>query len=121
MVKPHYNQSHKEVLDSFLLKMSGVVPGKMFGYPAYYIGKKLFACLYEEGVGIKVPENFANSLIGKDGIISFQPIGKAKMKEWIQINREEASDYLDDKDIFKASVRFVSSQSEIKKRRCRHA
>jgi hypothetical protein len=78
MIKPHYNQRHKEVLDSFLLKMPRVVPGKMFGYPAYYIGKKLFACLYEEGVGIKVPENFANSLIGKDGIISFQLMEKQK-------------------------------------------
>jgi hypothetical protein len=36
------------------------------------------------------------------------------MKEWIQVKREESSDYLDDKDIFKASVRFVLSQSEIK-------
>lgn len=92
--------------------MPGVVPGKMFGYPAYYVGKKLFACLYEEGIGIKVPEDLANSLIGKDGIISFKPMGKTKMREWIQINREKSSDYLDDEDIFKKSIRFVSSLSE---------
>lgn len=115
MVKPHYNQRHKDVLDSLLLKMPGVVPGKMFGYPAYYVGKKLFACLYEKGVGIKVPENLANSLIGKDGIISFQPMGKAKMREWIQINREQSSDYRGDEDVFKASIRFVSSLLETKK------
>jgi hypothetical protein len=89
----------------------------MFGYPAYYIGKKLFACLYEEGVGIKIPENFTNSLIGKDGIISFQPMGKTKMREWIQINRQHSTEYLADKDIFKASVKFVSSLSETRKRR----
>jgi hypothetical protein len=35
--------------------MPGVVVGTMFGYPAYYVNKKLFACLYEEGIGIKVP------------------------------------------------------------------
>lgn len=117
MAKPRYNRKHKDVLDPFLLKMPGVVPGKMFGYPAYYVGKKLFACLYEEGVGVKVPEKLANSLIGKDGIASFQPMGKAEMREWIQINREHATEYLADKDIFKASVKFVSSLSETEKRR----
>jgi len=79
VIKPCYKLGHKEILDSFLLKMPGAVPGKMFGYPAYYVGKKLVACVYEEGVGIKDPENLANSLMGKDGIISFQPMGKAKM------------------------------------------
>ena len=55
MSPPVFNPKHKEVLDSVLLQMPGVVAGTMFGYPAYYINKKLFACLYEEGVGIKVP------------------------------------------------------------------
>jgi hypothetical protein len=117
MVKPLYNKKHKEVPDSFLLNMPMIVPGKMFGYPAYYVGEKLFACLYGKGVGVKVPENLANSLIGKDGVIGFQPMGKAKMREWIQTNRKQSADYLDDEDILKASIRFVSSLAETKKRR----
>ena len=27
----------------------------MFGFPAYYVGKKLCICLYEQGVGVKLP------------------------------------------------------------------
>ena len=54
MAKARYNQKIKESLDLFLLGLPGIVPGKMFGYPAYYVGKKLFACVYEDGVGIKV-------------------------------------------------------------------
>ena len=81
----------------------------MFGYPAYYVNKKLFACLYEDGVGIKVPENLAKELVGEEGIIYFQPLGRRKMREWIQINHENSIDYLKDKEIFDISIEFVSS------------
>jgi len=81
----------------------------MFGYPAYYFGRKLFACLYEDGVGIKVPQELAKELMGKEGIVPFEPMGKAKMREWIQINRKESSDYLRDQHIFHSSIEFVSS------------
>jgi len=37
--------------------------------------------LYENGVGIKIPEDKANELIGKKGIVHFQPLGRAKMRE----------------------------------------
>jgi hypothetical protein len=117
MSKSRFNQQHREILDSFLLKIPGVVPGKMFGYPAYYMGKKLFACLYEEGVGIKVPEALASELNGKEGILHFQPMGRAKMREWIQINRKDSKEYLKDQDIFDSSIEFVSSTSKANKKR----
>ena len=43
--KVEYNEKHKEILDSFLLDISIVNPGKMYGHPAYYVGGKLFASL----------------------------------------------------------------------------
>ena len=112
MNKPSYNPAIKDVIDSFLPAVPGVVPGKMFGFPAYYVNKKLCACIYEDGVGLKVSEEKANEMIGSSGIIAFQPYGKAKMKEWIQINREKPEDYLQDKEIFDASVRYVASLPE---------
>jgi len=108
MNKAKYNQMVKASLDSFLLEVQGVTPGKMFGYPAYYVGKKLFACVYGDGVGIKVPESLAKELIGSEGIIDFRPMGRAKIREWIQINRQNPEDYLNDRQIFKASIEYVS-------------
>jgi TfoX/Sxy family transcriptional regulator of competence genes len=35
----------------------------MFGYPSYYVGGKLFACIYENGLGLKVPESMAEELV----------------------------------------------------------
>jgi hypothetical protein len=110
-----FNPKHKEVLDSVLLQMPGVVAGTMFGYPAYYINKKLFACLYEEGVGIKVPVKVAESLVGKKGIIRFQPKGRKPMKEWIQINHERSEDYRMDEEILKISVEYVALSSKAKR------
>jgi len=43
MSPPAFNPKHKGVPDSVLLQVPGVVAGTMFGYPAYYINKKLFA------------------------------------------------------------------------------
>ena len=103
-----FNPQHKVVLDAILLQVPGVVAGTMFGYPAYYINKKLFACLYGEGTGIKVPAEVADSLVGKKGIIRFQPKGRKPMKEWIQINHERSEDYRMDEEILKISVEYVA-------------
>jgi hypothetical protein len=103
-----FNPEHKEVLDTLLLQIPGVVAGRMFGYPAYYVHGKLFACIYGEGVGIKVPEKVAGSLVGREGIVRFQPRGRKPMKEWIQINRKRSEDYLMDQEILKISIDYVS-------------
>ncbi len=112
MNKPLFGPKHKAVLDSLLLGLPGVVEGKIFGYPTYYINKKLFACIYGEGVGVKVPEELANELLLECHITPFQPMGKPKMREWIQINRKRSPDYQKDLDIFQASLNFVRTLSK---------
>jgi len=109
MSKEVFNPEVKKVVDKILLNYPSVVSGKMYGYPAYFINKKLVACIYEEGVGVKVPESVASELIGKNGIAHFQPMGRAKMREWIQINRENPEEYLKDLAIFDVSIKYVAS------------
>ena len=108
MINVKFNEKHKEILDSFLLEIPIVNPGKMYGYPAYYIGGKLFASLYNDGVCIKIPESRVKELLKKEGIIPFEPMGR-KMREWILIIREKSEDYQKDYDIFEESIEFVSS------------
>jgi hypothetical protein len=112
MVDAKYNQNVKETLDSLLLKFPGITAGKMFGYPAYFAGKKLFACVYEDGVGIKVPEDLAKDLINTEGVKYFQPMGRPRMKRWIQINRRNPEEYYKDIELFKASIEFASKANE---------
>lgn len=117
MSKPNNESSHKEVLDSLLLNMLGVVEGKMFGYPAYYINGKLFACIYGEGVGLKVPEETAKKLLSEEHVVPFQPLGKPKMREWIQINRTRSADYGKDINVLRTSVEFVSQLQATKRKK----
>ena len=113
MVKAQFNLKHKEVLDSFLLDIPIVNPGKMYGHPAYYVGGKLFSSLYMEGVCVKIPEQLKDDLLKRKEIIPFEPMGR-KMREWILINRNKSEDYLKDQDIFEKSIEFVASLSNIK-------
>jgi hypothetical protein len=78
----NYDAGHRAVLDDLLLGHPLVQPGKMFGFPAYYVGRKLCICLYEQGVGVKMPEQSAARLLQTDpNAIPFQPMGKSKMRE----------------------------------------
>ena len=117
MPNPRVESLHKVILDSLLLNMPGVEEGKMFGYAAYYVNGKLFACIYGEGVGVKVPEAVASKLLLKKHIVPFQPLGKPKMPEWIQINRAKSADYRKDINIFRSSVEFVSQIQTTKRKK----
>jgi hypothetical protein len=103
-----YNPEHKRFLDELLLCNPLVRPGKMFGFPAYYVGKKLCICLYEEGVGVKIPEQTVARLLETDrNTIPFQPLGKAKMREWIQINLSRSEDYREYMSVFEESIQYL--------------
>jgi len=117
MPKPSVESTHKTILDSLLLNIPSMVEGKMFGYPAYYVNEKLFACIYGDGVGVKVPEAVASKLLSKKHVVPFRPLGKPKMREWIQINRARPADYRKDIKIFRTSVEFVSPLQTTKRKK----
>jgi len=100
--------SHKRVLDTVLLKLSGVEAGEMTGLFAYFVGKKMFACVCNGGVGVRLSAaQAANLQFSKDNVVPFEPKGRKSTREWIQINHENSADYENDLQIFQASVAFV--------------
>lgn len=112
----NFNAKHKAILDGLLLDHPLVRPGKMFGYPAYYTGKKLCICLYEEGVGIKLPVATVANLLERDpNAIPFQPLGKPRMREWVQINCNRSADYANYLSVFEESIQHVAAQPEKRK------
>jgi hypothetical protein len=117
MSKPSVEPDRKTVLDTLLLNLPGVVEGKMFGCSAYYVNGKLFACIYGDGVGVKVPEEIASKLLSEKHVAPFQPLGKPKMREWIQINRVRPADYRKDISVFRTSVEFVSQIKTTKRKK----
>ena len=67
------NEPKKAILYNFFYKKIEVRVGQMFGYPTYYVGRSMFACLYEGKVGLKLPDASANEARRKKEITDFQP------------------------------------------------
>ena len=100
--------AHKTALDALLLKIRGVEAGDMTGLAAYFVAKKMFACICNGGVGVRLPATEAANLhFSMSNVVPFQPRGRPSTREWIQINRENSADYAKDLEIFKASIDFV--------------
>ena len=109
---PRFRTDHLVAVRSFLADRDDVCEGRMFGYPAFFVGRRMFACVYGEGVGIKVPAELAACLLERTDTEPFRPYGKATMKEWVQINHARANDYQADLSVFLASVRFAADGQE---------
>ena len=110
--KGNFNQGHKLVLDEMLLGVPGVKAGKMFGYPGYYVNGKLFACVYEEGVSIKLPERMREKLLAEPGVEHFVPMENRPMKEWLLLRKKKSADYRDYEEFFLGSVEYVLASSQ---------
>jgi hypothetical protein len=107
MAKSYFNPENKDVIDELMLSMPDVEPGKAFGYPAYYINGKMFACIYEDGVAIKMPEDLVGRLLEKTFVSEFRPMNRHTMKQWVLISHENPEDFREDMDLFNTSMEYV--------------
>ena len=100
--------TRKSQIDAVLLKLPGVVAKKINGLDAYFVSDRMFACISGEGVGIRLPVAAARELqFSRENVGAFQPAGLPSSKEWIQVNRADATEYEKDLEIFQASIDFV--------------
>lgn len=98
----------KAQVDALLLQLPGVTARKINGLDAYFVSDKMFACISGNGIGLRLPVAAATELqFSRDNVVSFQPGGIASTREWIQIDRAEATDYEKDLDLFRSSIEFV--------------
>ena len=98
----------KAQLDALLLKLPGVSARKINGLDAYFVSDRMFACISGEGVGLRLPVATATELhFSRDNVVPFQPKGVGATREWIQINRADATEYEKDLELFRASLEFV--------------
>lgn len=102
--------SHKRALDALLLPLPGVEAGEVTGLLAYFVAKKMFACICNGGVGVRLPAaDAANLQFSMGNVVAFEPKGRKSSREWIQINHENSADYEKDLQIFQSSIAFVKA------------
>lgn len=110
MVK--FNEDNKQVLDEIFGGIPDVRLAKAFGYPGYYLGKKMIACVYEDGLGIKVPQELAQKLLSDGRALPFKPYNRHTMRQWVFVVHENPDDYKKDMDIILSAVEYISSLEE---------
>lgn len=103
------DQECLEALRAQLAGLPGVREGKMFGFPAFFVGKKLFACVYGDVVGFKVPEDLARRLLEDPRFAPFQPRGRQRMREWVQFPCAPHAEIEDYQEVLLASYEHVGS------------
>lgn len=101
---------HKSVIDGLLLKIPGVEAGDMSGLSAYFINKKMFACIHGDGIAIRLSIPAATELqFSREDVGAFQPNGRPSSREWVQINRVNPAEYEKDLELFKSSIEIVKA------------
>ena len=100
--------TRKDHIDAVLLKLPGVAARKINGLDAYFVSDRMFACISGKGVGLRLPVAVATELqFSRENVTSFQPGGMSSTREWIQIDRDDATEYGKDLELFQASLDFV--------------
>jgi hypothetical protein len=100
--------SRKEHLDALLLALPGVEARKVNRLDGYFVSDKMFACVSDKGIGLRVPAAMATELqFSREGIGPFAPGGIMSTREWIEVQRENPADHAKDLEIIQASIDFV--------------
>ena len=100
--------TRKAQIDALLLSLPGVSAKKINDLDAYFVSDRMFACISGDGVGLRLPIATATELqFSRNDVVPFQPGGMANTREWIQINRADATEYEKDLPLFRASLDFV--------------
>jgi TfoX/Sxy family transcriptional regulator of competence genes len=82
-------------------------PRGMFGHPGFAVGGKMFACLYDDGVAVKLPEDLAASALSRPHVEAFRPYGKS-MRQWVLLVHDDLAAYTGDLDLFEAAIAYVA-------------
>jgi hypothetical protein len=102
----------KAKIDALLLKLPGVVSKKLNQLDAYFVNDRMFACIADKGVALRLPSakvtdlQFSRSDVGP---FAAGGLGAAATWAWVQIDRQDATDYAKDLELFQAALEFVKA------------
>lgn len=102
-----YREEVLEALLKLLAPYEDVTRDNMFGFPAFRASGQIFACVYENGISLKMPKAAAEAIVQSPGISPFIPFGRARMRQWVHIERKKTSAYIKDFPLIEASIHYV--------------
>lgn len=100
--------SFKQAIDALLLKLPGVSARKVGGVDGYFVADKMFACVADKGLALRLPAAAATELqFSCEYIGPYSPGGMATTREWVQIARADPADLAKDMDLVQQSLDHV--------------
>ncbi len=106
-----FDQGCREALRALLQGLPGVREDMAFGLPGFFVGRKLFACLYGQVVGVRLPAELAARLLKQSHYTSFRPYRRPVMREWVQFSCASPEEVEQHKEVLVAAYEFVSGKA----------
>ena len=85
----------------------------MFGCPALYVRGKMALCIYENRIGMRVPEAAAMRAKSSGRAVPFTPYGRKPMREWIAVTPGELENLSEFQDLFDAALHFAEDNNNL--------
>jgi len=94
-------------LAEFIEHHRGLRIGRMFGLPAGYAGRRLFVCLMEDGLIVRLPEHLAKDEVRRGKAAPFSRRGRPS-KAWVKYSPRTAREASRLAPILEVAARHVA-------------
>lgn len=81
-----HDESRRIQVACLLSRHTGIRERQMFGCPAFFLDRRMVACVYGNEVGLKLPSSRVDALLTKATVSPFKPYGKT-MREWVSLRQ----------------------------------
>jgi hypothetical protein len=102
-----YRADLQPFLTEFIEQHRGLRMGRMFGLPAGYAGRKMFVCLVEDGLIVKLPLTLAKDQLRAGKAAAFVRRGRPS-RSWIKYTPRTAHDAGRLAPILERAARYVA-------------
>ena len=104
----------RETTDRLFLKYDNVQAGHMFGYPAYYLNRKLITCHYGDGLALKLYKKTVAKTLSDGNIVAepFCPMGRKMGKHWIITYKRRDINFALPSSFVEEAMEFAKMQSD---------
>lgn len=98
-------------LDELLGGRAGLRKGRMFGCPAYFVGTKAVACVFEDALNLTLPAPRIDELVRTPGFRRFEPHGRT-MTGWVLIDQERLASIDASDELLDAAIAYARAKAE---------
>jgi len=104
----------KEITDQLFLIHENVEAGHMFGYPAYYMNRKLLACHYGNGLALKLNEKSVAKILLDGTFLAepFCPMGRKMGKHWVIVYKRKDRPFELPGSLVEEAIEFAEMRSD---------